>query len=318
MAFQNNLPSGTVPFSNQIYKAPDGRLWTGDEFAGEFTNIHPLNVTRSEMSAYIANGNLIPGLNYLIRDATSQDVPILVTAETSSTLARKCRIIGDDFTWIDYDLQADVIEAFNVISCAIRNVAGVWAIIDDVDHTPIGVSTVTQDNTNNWFNLFYTRSDYNEVVSMAYSVDETYARNLYWVGASVGTTYSRFELYIDKCYAYLRGDAAFVSNSSNSKGINTTSWNSTTGILTITTWPYTGIDVSAISGHPDYRCVITGVSGNNINIQFVNNSGVVETTATNRMIVYFSRTGSRRVENINANEPNSNIWVYGVMKKRIS
>lgn len=36
MAFTNELPTGTSPFSNTLFKDPEGKVWTGDEFSSEF------------------------------------------------------------------------------------------------------------------------------------------------------------------------------------------------------------------------------------------------------------------------------------------
>lgn len=49
MAFENNLPAGSVPFSNQIYKDENGKVWTGNEFEAEFYKFTDIPETPTEV-----------------------------------------------------------------------------------------------------------------------------------------------------------------------------------------------------------------------------------------------------------------------------
>lgn len=58
MSFTNELPLGSIPFSNLLYKAPDGRIWAGNEFTPEFYRIvDPIDLPYINIKDFGAKGD---------------------------------------------------------------------------------------------------------------------------------------------------------------------------------------------------------------------------------------------------------------------
>lgn len=75
---------------------------------------------------------------------------------------------------------------------------GEWFVIDDIDHTPIGIASVDTFSDHIRVNYDYTGQD---VVTLLVSVDETYAQLGVIAGASVGVEYA--DIYFNKPLAEL-------------------------------------------------------------------------------------------------------------------
>jgi hypothetical protein len=72
----------------------------------------------------------------------------------------------------------------NVVACILRNTGSGWFILDDADHTPIGVTSVSESSTAITLTYDFTAS---QVRTFIVAPDETFAvTNQYLVGASVG------------------------------------------------------------------------------------------------------------------------------------
>lgn len=99
------------------------------------------------------------------------------------------------------DLQTEVRNALNfgpssdyrVVSGVIRQSAasGGWTFIDDADHTPMNVTSVTQDGSFVTINFGFNAT---KVLSFVIGPDETYARMGLVCGASVGLNYAAIQL----------------------------------------------------------------------------------------------------------------------------
>lgn len=99
------------------------------------------------------------------------------------------------------DLQTEIRNALNfgsssdfrVVCGVIRQstASGGWAVIDDADHTPMNVASVTQDGSFITINFGFTAT---EVLSFVIGPDETYARMGLVCGSSVGLGYAAVQL----------------------------------------------------------------------------------------------------------------------------
>lgn len=78
---------------------------------------------------------------------------------------------------------ASPIAGYEIVACVIRNTGSGWFAIDDVDHTPLNVDSVS--NNTSTVEIDYSSIGASEVVSLVACPDETYAGK-YDFGASVG------------------------------------------------------------------------------------------------------------------------------------
>lgn len=99
-----------------------------------------------------------------------------------------------------------------LVSCTIRNTGSGWAIITGSGHQPTGVTTVTQATDHLVLN-HPVGADF--VISLAVTVDETYAKSGLRCGASVGYDYSEIYLYSGAAGSAALDPATVVSSSGN-------------------------------------------------------------------------------------------------------
>lgn len=83
----------------------------------------------------------------------------------------------------------------DALSCIPRCVAGVFELLDDVGHTPVGVASIQQNGLHQ-FQINYDEA-YTKVNSLLVAVDNNLAPHGVFVGASVGTTLSTINAYIN-------------------------------------------------------------------------------------------------------------------------
>lgn len=201
-----------------------------------------------------------------------------------------------------------------LLSGVIRNTAGTWAFIDDVDHEPLRLVSITQPNTTD-VRIVYDKT-YTKVISLISTADETYAKNGVFVGSSVGLSDSVIRLFQENELAdFISYDgSAFVSlNSKFTIG----SYNS--GVLNLT-HPACRNDVNAqvtTRDNATFDMRIGSVGATSTAVKFVNHNGNdYNGEPTTGMRFYLSRGLYKEAQPLTHTASaisGSNIWIIGLM-----
>lgn len=276
-----------------------------------------ISVTKAELDALVSGSLLIPYQDYLLTDATSQNISLLLTAKDNNELFTQCQIITDNFDIMEYDYTTDTFKGIDNLNSVIRCTADVWAYLNDSDHKPRNFSTISQNNTTNSVTVVYRRNDYNKVLSINVTPDETFVLNGVNCGASVGLT-GTIILYQKTFFNYAYVDySGGVWRVIDSVGITGASFNA--GDLTITHAGFGGDSILGINPrNSTYNCHIKTLDGSNTVVQFIDWNGNVITTPDTNMKVWFSRGVARQLLNTEADISGSNIWITGQMMKEIA
>lgn len=209
-----------------------------------------------------------------------------------------------------------------MIMGAIRNDGNGWYAIDDANHTPSFIDSVT--TTNQMISVHYNSLGATESTTFIVVPDETLAKAGFHVGASVGLDASHIMLsQSGKTYSdYVWFDG---SDWRQSDGVfSSVTWDS--GILTITHPTITD------GGH--FNVALTGRGGNYtpnliggggalgfdvLRIEFRGADGTTPTVPNSGMRVYVSHGGGNRIVDPTtvsaATYPKSNLWIIGAMRK---
>lgn len=320
MSTQNEIDSIIIDLSQQDKSAPATKqeVLNVAKMLGYVNNLAEIeSLTYAEAQNLVADSGLNAGAMYLITDATSANIQVLLRAKSVSTFFTDCQLINDRFDIMEYDIDTDVFTGTDNLACVVRNVGGTWGFINDENHKPRNVSGISQSLTD--FTITYTRSDYNKIRSLLCTPDETYVAAGVNAGASVGLTTSIVKLKQDFTVQSYIGYNGSVWEFFGAYGVTSATFNA--GILTINhTNVGAGFICSAIVRGGNYRCVISSASVGEASteISFLDASGNVVTTPDTNMKVLFSRGVVRDLVPSLAGISNSNIWVLGQMSKIIS
>jgi len=314
------MPEFNKPTTELSYLEKDDVLMAGSPSA--FSNIKAQNVfsralTYVQLQALVTASELIPMMWYKITDATTSNVPILVQAKTTSTIFKNCNLVSDYFDIMEYDFDTNIFTGIDFLAGTIRNSGGTWSYVDDAEHDKRNLATVTTNE--NFAQINYRRTDYNRVVSLVATPDESYATKGVTCGASVGLTFSQIKLQRnDSNYGYI----FYQSGSFNKlydRGIISAVFNNGNGDLTITHEDFGDEFQITLQGrYGIYVPQIQSVGTNTTIIRFFDWGGNVITTPDVNMIVFFSRVTNKQLTNVTSEITGSNIWISGQMMKEIA
>ena len=215
---------------------------------------------------------------------------------------------------------------YKVVACVLRNTGSGWFAINDVDHEPLNITSVSNDNTQ--IILDYSGINATKVVSLVVAPDETYA-GLYDFGSSVGLDSSSIRISRrekQKVVSLIThtGNGNFTRSGSDVTGVT---YSNTTGLLTINHVTCNGVDPQT--------CDLPSTDANNTLLM---NSGTSAGTTSTKFKLYnldgtqknlsnpevsrfyFNRSIENELLNKATINPNNvaeslgNIWVYGIMK----
>lgn len=206
-------------------------------------------------------------------------------------------------------------KAYQLVSGTIKNNgSGTWIVLDDASHGPIGVASVTTAST-------YVRVNYDsagvEVVSFVCGVDETFARNGYTCGASVGLSYADISLVSMPQtiggYAAWTGSGFTITGATG--GATVSAFDAVTGKLTIA-HDAIGNTIANVSGRrTGYAPILDTIGSTTTEIYWKNDSGVVQTAGHTNMKAFFSRSSALAVADPTAtNISAANIWFIGIIE----
>lgn len=201
-----------------------------------------------------------------------------------------------------------------IVYGVLRNTGSGWSLLDDGDHVPCGIASVTNSTSTITVNFAFTSS----VVGTFLAVpDETLVNLGYNFGASVGFTAAT--ITIARCKpvgGYIAYDGANWVIDSNSVGITGASFNTGTGLLTIT-HDDVGMDVRATccersGGSADAYIYYLGT--NSMDVVFRTKAGTGIATPNTDMRVFVTREPGPSVNPNNVVSATGNIWLFGAFE----
>lgn len=217
----------------------------------------------------------------------------------------------------EHYVKGDAGKNYRVVSCVIRpNSSGVWGVIDDGIHTPVGVSAVTQ--TSGAIEVHYNFTA-KRIGSLVATPDETFAQSGLQAGASVQETVARIQLGWT-----VTGDRVFWNGSawtSSHDNFSAYSFNSATGVLTCTRrGQYSfNIGVAATSRKPNMHVFLDGVNPTQVRVGFSDMAGAPVTSPSTDCDAYLV-VPARQSAPIDPSTlkadvySGANIWVFGIFE----
>jgi hypothetical protein len=187
-----------------------------------------------------------------------------------------------------------------------------WQPISDVNHHPIGVSSVTTNSSNIVLNYDFTTTG---VGSLLVVPDETLAPYGFLAGASVGTSQANITISRGHVSDYVSYNGSAWSSLS---GVFTGISMDGSGNLTLN-HDYVGGPVGQVSvrdGAVDAQ--LGSLSNTSTVVVFRDYTGAKLTTPTTAMRIYVSRIGAGAINpqtpGTVASGASANLWIYGVFE----
>lgn len=202
-----------------------------------------------------------------------------------------------------------------IVAGVLRNTGSGWGLISDSGHEAVNVDSVSDSTTA--ITVDYSSIGATKVVSFVVAPDETFARQGFTTGASVGLTSSSIQIMQSRPFS------DYVS-------WNGSAWVSLGGVFTLS---YSAGILAC--GHPKIpagvnvnHVQVTGrgvlpvhlVSGNsetNVSIAWYNWSGTLQTTPSTDMRAFIAKGASGPLDPQQINTtlyPSSNLWFMGVFE----
>lgn len=160
------------------------------------------------------------------------------------------------------------------IACAIRNTGSGFQLINDAEHNPIGVTSVTNDTDKIILNYDFTAK---EVISLVVTPDEIMAKNGIIVGSSVGTSLSNIHVY------KMMAINGYITKSGGSNPVYTVDQSLSRGVASATQF---GTDVMNVNHD---LCDIPNLYVANVNSRLADMECYVSSYGTNTTRVKFKR-----------------------------
>ncbi len=283
-------------------------------------SINNAGITRAAMQAMLLANALTPGWTYLITDATSQDVQIMVTARSSNSLEPHIKMVGDTFDRITYDITSDIIQATDKLSCIIRSNGPNWYFLNDSAHKSKGVASLDALGQAS-VRAIYTRQDYTHVLGNDTIGDETTAMRHWTIGCSVGLTVTKISVYMPGAWASVNGIDGFALTVGNYFGITASAWSVPDQALVITSPMGALAPVFLTSKSSLWQPYVDSVTSTTIKIKFVDHNGTIATAPDATMGVMIDHRGSIRVNSTLYNQlvgSSANIWFSATLMKQIT
>lgn len=280
-------------------------------------NIETLSVqslTYAALNTLITASELVVGAKYLITDATTENISIIVEAESTNTLSKHCQLVGDNFDLMEYDISTDIFKGIDFLTGVLRNTGGTWDFITDGGHDKrnfLSASTVADGVV-----VTYSRDDYNTTLSFVVTPDETYAQLGVDCGASVGLQQAQIFLSAhNTAYALLQYNGA-TWDILLGRGVSAASFNA--GQLTITHTELTQPTNYQLTGRGGvYIPQHISSSTNQTVISFYDYTGAIVNSENTDMKVFFNASSQKTLATAESAIAGSNLWVVAQMMKQI-
>lgn len=195
-------------------------------------------------------------------------------------------------------------------ACILRNSGGGWTVIDDTNHAPYNIQSVTNDSEKIIVTPSITWSKIRTVLAVQ---DETFASGGLIPGVRVTTTTAEIFLSqhrLNTGYVYYDG----ADWQYDGDDITSVVWDTDKVIITHGSMGYWGANVmgAQISPREDgYDARIGHITTNTTEVKFYS-GGVLQTTESASMKFHYLRTAEAKVLNPNSVvTPLGNIWVLG-------
>jgi len=206
---------------------------------------------------------------------------------------------------------------YKIVACVIRNTGSGFELIDDSSHTPIGVTSVTNDTNEITINYDFTAS---KVGTLIVGCDEIMVANGMSAGASVGLALSKITAY--KSYfvnGYITksggGIPSYVVNASLSKGVQSaTAFDSLTMEVNHDLYDlpnFTTGEAYAKSG--DMNAYISSHGLSTTRVKFKNDFVGVD-VIPNDGVYLFEKAGVSKMNPNDLTYTGSNFWIYGIFE----
>lgn len=202
-----------------------------------------------------------------------------------------------------------------------------WVFVDDSLHSPIYATTVIVDETASGnYNFQINYPEVEKVGSFEVVVDEAYARQGLFVGASVNTTSAKIRVHKQGMAIKFNCTSGVWTMPTDSLAIVspsqfTGSFDTGTGNLTIShpalVFEYTDDIILEVYNNSTLKPEYVAKTSTSFTIRFRDAAGVILTTPTNAMDFIVNRTGTFRVPNANLAliSAGANFWVQGIFHK---
>ena len=201
-----------------------------------------------------------------------------------------------------------------LVTCALRNTAGVWAVIDNDTHRPINVASVTSDTSKITVTYNFTAS---KVCGFACGPDETYIADDITFGASVGVSAANIYARISKTISGYISYGGSAWDISKAPGVVSAVWDTDKLVITHGSL-YQDIpniyNASVTHRGGVHVAELGGVGPEYINVEFYDFTGTKITTPNTNMKFFFEHSGHGAVDPTILTQWGSNIWAIGLFE----
>jgi len=209
-------------------------------------------------------------------------------------------------------------EQYEIVAGTFRQTGGIWSVIDNAGHEPMGITFIEQVGKSIRVNF---EKNYSKVISLIVVADETLTKNGVIYGSSVSTDHCRIDGYAPISSRRINSGAAFSVVTQIGGGVTAATWNAATNSCRLTLenafTKVNGYAVSPISRSAKYRCIIGETSTTWVDIQFVDKDGNIATAYDPNQMAFdvtIGRPYQIDMWNNTINTSLSNIWLFGIMK----
>ena len=194
-----------------------------------------------------------------------------------------------------------------IVACALRNTGSGWEMIDDSQHTPINVESVTDSSSAVTINYSFTAS---KVGTLVVTPDETFCKMGLFCGASVGLALSAISMHITKPIGgYVYYDTSWHVPTGFTFG------SFTGGVLTLSHEACGSNPYASLTARGGACLAFLGAAGNTTTqMVFTTLAGATITSANSTIKAYLMRTVDYDVDPTALVSAAGNLWVYGIME----
>jgi len=271
------------------------------------TSVDPVGEAPNDGDQYVRKSGTWSSIAPTVLPATAAPAPEAGKGKIHVEADEK----GDPRLWITEGIETARQLGHKIVAGAARwNIAGEqWEIIDDVNHTPIGVASLVTGDKSLTINYSFTAKI---VRSFVVTPDEGWSELGLTAGASVGLSSAVVDFGISMEY---RGFVSFNGSTwtaSTTNGTITPTWQGS--FLRLTHGKIPGISVAITARQSPYRPCLVSVGSTQTDVEFRDPAGVVVATPDTDMKVWFSRfhSGAAPKTAFTTLDLAENIWFYGI------
>lgn len=211
-------------------------------------------------------------------------------------------------------IQGEPGKKYKIVACVLQHDGGSnWRQIAG-SHKSINVQSVAADASKIRVTFNFTARN---IVSFVVAPDETFIASGYLPGADVTTTYADITLtrMARNVGGYISYNGASWAVGNGSQGVTSGSFDGGTGELTITHTSIPGVQVAAAVRDGVLIPHVVSLTDTTTVVKFTDYAGVVQTTASTDMKLYFTRSYPLEVLNpTTTNVSGANIWCLSIME----